>query len=133
MREAKLQEHSQSLIVKTMAGDVEYLKFGSSDEADQWLAALREAAGVSTNTTPGPTAKQLKPRASKRRVVEVTYPETWDGEGHGFRLVSLRKNQHEYRTEKLCLTQQSRIATVAVGKIHVRTACSRHMFGSNTP
>ena len=92
LHEAKLQEHSRSLIVKTMAGDVEYLKFGSSDEADQWLAALREAAGVSTNTASGATAKELKPQASKRRVFEVTYPETWDGEGHEFRLVSLAKN-----------------------------------------
>ena len=120
---AKPEEHSRSIVLKTAAGDVERLQFRSSDDADRWLDALCEAADVSAKAAAGSaTTKQPKPQAAKRRVVEVTYPETWDGEGHEFRLVSLAKSSDEYRTvEKLCLTQQLRKSGGYVkGKIRVR-------------
>ncbi|KAL7530660.1 hypothetical protein ACHAWF_003465 [Thalassiosira exigua] len=88
--------------IETESGDVEHLQLNSEADLDEWSDALKR----------GENEEQTKGSADRgaRRVVDVTYPRTWEAPfDNKMRLVKLSRSSEEYkRVAELAKTQQWR-------------------------
>ena len=80
------------IVLTTPAGECETLRLPTKEAQAEWARALE---GVSSRR--------------RRRVIDVAFPQTWEGNTEETRLVPLDRSSAEFkRVEKLALTQQFR-------------------------
>ena len=106
---AKNSSKSDELVIEidTPNGNKEFIKFESAQEYKQWMRELKASARSSSNSgakSDNKTSAQARPQ---QRVVDVSYPDTWEAPFDRDRLVPLHHKSKEYKfVKKLVLEQQ---------------------------